>query len=100
LEKGAEDKERGKTIVSGSEIRDSGDKIDSPQTDSENGVWSERSAREADFDVHEQASSANTNRPRALESLASIPRTGTTRTSPRRTIKSSKKFARSTMNTA
>jgi hypothetical protein len=70
LEKDAEDKERGKTVVSGFGIRDSGGKIDSPQTDSENGVWSERSAREANFDVHEQGSAANANGPRALEGSA------------------------------
>jgi len=70
LEKDAEDKERGKTVVSGSEIRDSGGKIDSAQTDSESSVRSEKSTRDAGFDVHEQASSANADRFRALEGSA------------------------------
>jgi hypothetical protein len=70
LEKDAEDKERENTVVSGFEIRDSGGKIGAPQTESENGVWPERSAREADFDVHEQGSAANANGPRALEGSA------------------------------
>ena len=53
LEKDARGVERGKIVVSGSEIQDRGDKIHSPQIESEKAVRSDKSSSEVDSEIHE-----------------------------------------------
>jgi len=54
LDRDTGDDGKGKTVVSGSEIRDSGDKIESQEREPEKAVWSDKSARKVDSEVHEQ----------------------------------------------
>jgi len=67
--------------VSGSEILDRGDKIESPQRESEKAVRSDKSARSVDFEVNEQTPlakevGAGRGRSTKSEELADLERTG------------------------